>query len=52
MTHKNRKKVDKFQVPTECTLLRVEDFSCSLDVLNGGLGISTVKCNFYQKNKN
>jgi hypothetical protein len=28
--------------PFDGTLLRVEDFSCSLDVLYGGLGISKV----------
>ncbi len=30
-----------------CSLLRAEGFSCSLDVLYGGLGIS--KCNFWPK---
>jgi hypothetical protein len=31
--------------------LRAEGFSCSLDVLYGGLGISTVNCNFDLKKK-
>jgi hypothetical protein len=30
-----------------CSLIRSEGFSCSLDVLYGGPGISTVNCNFW-----
>jgi hypothetical protein len=44
MIHKNRKKVRNFYVfSAECSLLRTEGFSCSLDALYGGLGISTLK---------
>jgi hypothetical protein len=45
MTHKNRKKVKKFHAfeVLECSLLRYEGFSCSLDVLYGGLGISKLQ---------
>ncbi len=40
MTHKNRKKVRNFMLwSAGCSLLRVEGFSCSLDVLYGGLRI-------------
>jgi hypothetical protein len=41
MTHKNRKKYRIFMFwSAGCSLLRAEDFSCSLGVLYGGLGIS------------
>jgi hypothetical protein len=44
MTHKNRKKSRIFMfLSTGCSLLRAEGFSCSLGVLYGGLGISTVE---------
>ncbi len=40
MTHKNRKKLRDFLFRSAgCTLLRAEGFFCSLDVLNGGLGL-------------
>jgi hypothetical protein len=32
----------------ECSLLRAEGFSCSLDVLHGGIGISKLQY-FYEK---
>ncbi len=38
MTHKNRKKVNKFHfLRAGCSLFRAEGFSCSLDVLYGGI---------------
>ncbi len=37
MTHRSRKKWEKFHV-LKCWLLRAEDFSCSMNVLLGGLG--------------
>jgi hypothetical protein len=42
MTRINRKKVKKFHVlgSARCSLLSAEGFSCSLDFLYGGLGIS------------
>jgi hypothetical protein len=41
MTHKNRKKSRIYIfLSTGCSLLRAEGFSCSLNVLYGGLGIS------------
>jgi hypothetical protein len=45
MTHKNRKKsrIFMFLKNTGCSLLRAEGFSCSLGVLYGGLGISTLQ---------
>ncbi len=44
MTHKNRKKSRIFMfLSTGCSLLRAEGFSCSLGVLNGGLGISKLQ---------
>ncbi len=50
MTHKNRKKLGNFMfLSTECSLLRVEGFSCSLDVLYGGQGMSKLQFqNFFQ----
>jgi hypothetical protein len=51
MTDKIRKKVINFMFwSAGCSLLRTEGFSCSLDVLYGGLGISKLQF-FYQKNK-
>jgi hypothetical protein len=41
MTHKI-KKIFKFG-SAGCFLLRAEDFSCSLDVLYGGIGISKLQ---------
>ncbi len=41
MTHKNRKKLRNFMFWN--ALLRAEGFSCSLDVLCGGLGISKLQ---------
>ncbi len=50
-THKNREKVNKFHfLNTGCSLLRAEGFSCGLDILYGGLGISKLHF-FYQKKK-
>jgi hypothetical protein len=44
MTHKNRKKSRIFMfLSTGCSLMRAEDFSCSLGVLYGGLGISKLQ---------
>jgi hypothetical protein len=44
MTHKNRKKVRNSRFwSAGCSLLRAEGFSCSLDVLYGGLEISKLK---------
>ncbi len=44
MTQKNRKKSRIFMfLSTRCSLLRTEGFSCSLGVLNGGLGISKLQ---------
>jgi hypothetical protein len=44
MTHKNIKKSRIFMlISTGCTLLRAEGFSCSLDVLYGGRGISKLQ---------
>jgi hypothetical protein len=40
ITHKNRK---IFEVLAVCSLMRAEGFSCSLDVLNGGIGISKLQ---------
>jgi hypothetical protein len=41
MTHRNRKKLITFIFSSAgCTLLRTEGFSCTLDVLYEGLGIS------------
>ncbi len=41
MTYKSRKKLGNFMFwSAGCSLLRAEDFSCSLDVLYGDLGIS------------
>ncbi len=54
MTHNNRKKFRIFHVLSAgCSLLRAAGFSCSLDVLFGGLGIrkivvfDTKKLNFF-----
>jgi hypothetical protein len=54
MTHKNRKKSRIFMfLSTGCSLLRAEGFSCSLGVLYGGLGISTVYIAIFdQENRN
>jgi hypothetical protein len=46
MTRKCRKQLVNFE-SAGCSLLRVEGFSCSLDVLYEGLEISN--CNFDQK---
>jgi hypothetical protein len=44
------KKVKKFHVSSAgCSLLRAEGFSCSLNVLYGGLGISTGNLQFVIK---
>ncbi len=44
MTHRIRKKLRNFLVwSAGCSLLRSEGFSCSLDVLYGGLGISILQ---------
>jgi hypothetical protein len=44
ITHKNRKKLRNFMfLSARCSLLRAEGFSCSLDVLYGGLGISKLQ---------
>ncbi len=50
ITHKNRKKWRYFIFwNVGCSILRAEGFSCSTDVLYGGLGISKLqkKINFY-----
>jgi hypothetical protein len=39
MTPQNRKKFRNFMFCAGCPLLRAEGFSCSLDVLYGGIGI-------------
>jgi len=47
---KNRKQFIHFIVwSAGCSLLRPESFSCSLDVLYGGIGIGTVNFNFWSK---
>ncbi len=44
MTHKHRKKLMNFFFQSAgCSLLRAESFSCSLDVLYVGLGISKLQ---------
>jgi hypothetical protein len=45
MTHKNKKfhKFNFLNYWIGCSLLRAEGFSCSLDVLYGGLGISKLQ---------
>ncbi len=44
ITHKNRKKLRNFMFwSTGCSPLWAEGFSCSLDVLYGGLGISKLQ---------
>jgi hypothetical protein len=44
MTHKSRKKSRIFMfLSTGYSLLRAEEFSCSLGVLYGGLGISKLQ---------
>jgi hypothetical protein len=48
MTHKNRKNYEISCFEVMDFFLRVEGFSCSSDVLYGGLGI--IKLQFYQKN--
>ena len=49
--HKNRKKWRNFMFwSAGCSLLRVDGFSCSLDVLYGGLGIIKLLC-FIKKYK-
>jgi hypothetical protein len=53
MTHKNIKMLINFIVcSAECSLLRAEGFSCSLDVLFGGLGISKLKIFIEKRYKN
>ncbi len=53
MTHKNRKKVHKFhKFHAVCSLLRAEGFSCSLDVLYKGLGISKLQFFLSKNGKN
>jgi hypothetical protein len=53
MTHKKQRKVMKVHVfwSAGCSLLRAENFSCSLDVFYGGIGISKlqvlIKTNIY-----
>jgi hypothetical protein len=42
MTHKSEEN-SSFEVLGGCFLLRDEDFSCSLDVFHGGLGISKLQ---------
>ncbi len=50
MTHKNSKKYRNFMFKSaECSLLWAECFSCSLDVVYGGLGIRKFAI-FDQKN--
>ncbi len=51
MTQKKRKKVKKFHV-FKCWMfsLSAECFSCSLDVLYGGLGISKLQFMITKKN--
>ncbi len=40
ITHKSRKKLRNFKFKSAgCSLLKAEDFFCSLGILNGGLGI-------------
>jgi hypothetical protein len=44
MTHKNRRKLINFMfLSAGCYLLRSEGYSCSLDVLYGGLWISKLQ---------
>jgi hypothetical protein len=44
-----KKKINKFHfLSAGCSVLRAEGFSCSLDVLYGGLGINKLQF-FYQK---
>jgi hypothetical protein len=44
MTHKNRKKlINLFSLSVGCSLLRAEGFSCSLEVLYGGIRRSKLK---------
>ncbi len=44
MTHKNRKKLRTFMfLSAVCSLFRAKGFSCSFDVLHGGLGIKFIK---------
>ncbi len=44
MTYKNRKKFIIFIfLSAGCSLLRIEGFSCSLDALHRGLGISKLQ---------
>jgi hypothetical protein len=50
ITHKSRTKVNRLNfLSAGCSLLRAGGFSCSLDILNGGLGISKLQ---EQKNIN
>jgi hypothetical protein len=52
MNHKNRKKWRNFMFWSDkCSLLRTEGFSCSLDVLYGGPGISKLQF-LIKKNNN
>jgi hypothetical protein len=44
MPYKNSKKLRNFMFGSAgCSLLRAEGFSCSLDILYGGLGISKLQ---------
>ncbi len=50
MTHKNRKKKNFMFRSAGCSLLRAEDFSCSLGVLYGGLGNKSFARLYIKKN--